>query len=120
MGLSTRRWVLMTLLVMGGCEDPREWRSRQAVRQLVEASPLRASAAMRRVVSVGCYALVDIEQAFHGAPLPGRRRLLEAIRSAGCREATPLLRFIERWDDEEEIRRQARRTRLELSKRGPG
>lgn len=120
MGPSARALMLMTLLVIAGCEDPREWRSRQAVRQLVKATPLRVPAALERVVKLGCYALVDIEQALHGAPLPGRLRLLEAIDRGRCRGAIPLLRFLERWDDEDEVKKRARSLRVKLERLGSG
>ncbi|PIE19460.1 MAG: hypothetical protein CSA65_02180 [Proteobacteria bacterium] len=111
--------MLMALVIFASCEDPREWRSRQAVRQLVKATPLRATAAMDRVVTIGCYALVDIEQALHNAPLSGRLRLLEVIERARCREAIPLLRFLERWDDEKDVKKLARRIRQRFERASP-
>ncbi|MCK5799759.1 MAG: hypothetical protein KAI47_21365 [Deltaproteobacteria bacterium] len=107
----------MTLLVIAGCDNGREWRSRQAVRHLIEASPLRVSSALDKVTKIGCYALIDIEQAFHSAPLPGRLRLLDALARGRCAEAIPLLKFIERWDNDDDVRARAHAIRQALERR---
>jgi len=48
---------------------------------------------------MGRFALVDVEQELHGANLAIRLRLIDAMRDIGDRQALPLLRFLERWDD---------------------
>ena len=105
------------LLCVVSCDDPAEWRSRQAVRGLVEATPLKAELALEQVRAEGERALVDIEQALHGANLPARLRLLEAIEALGSAEAIPLLRFVERWDEAKTARERARQIRLRLAGR---
>lgn len=102
------------VLCMVSCDDPAEWRSRQAVGALVEATPTKAAAALERVRAEGTPALVDIEQALHGANLPGRLRLIDAMEAIGSKRALPLLRFLERWDEAKPARERAREAREAL------
>jgi len=105
------------ILLASGCDDPREWRSRQAVRQLVKAGPLASAAARARVIAEGRYALVDIEQEIHAADLTARLRLLAAVEGIGDPEAIPLLRFLERWADDDAVRERAHDVRVVLQRK---
>lgn len=91
------------------CENSQEWRSRQAVRQLIKVDELNASAALNKVVAFGEFALVEIEQEFHGAKTHVKLRLLDAIRRIKSPKARPLLKFIgDNQDEEENIRKRAK------------
>lgn len=114
MALRSTAFLLLLAASSAACEDPREHESRQAVKQLVKATPSRVRAARERVARIGRFALVDIEQELHGADLATRLRLIATIREIGDPEALPLLRFLERWDDEQLAREAAREARLAL------
>jgi hypothetical protein len=100
---------------IAGCEDPAERNSQRAVRDLVKAKPEQQDRALDRVVALGRQALTDIEQEMHSAKPEGRVRLLHALRRIGQREALPLVRFIARWAEDPEVRRQAIRTQRTLA-----
>jgi HEAT repeat protein len=100
--------VLLSTLLLSGCDDPRERRCRKAVRALASAGTLTQQRALDDVVEFGRFALVDIEQELHGAALAARLRLLEAVEKIGDKEALPLLRFYQRWDPDELVRKKAK------------
>ena len=111
-------WLLPALLCCSaGCDNPAERTAQRAVRGLVKARPAQRDRALDRVVALGRLALTDIEQEMHSAKPEGRVRLLHALRRIGEREALPLVRFLARWAEDPEVRRQAIRTQRALAAR---
>ena len=109
-----RPWIhtsaCLALLLLGSCanEIKREQACRLAVKSLVAAPETRVAGELARVVKHGRYALPDIEQEMHQAPLASRLRLLDAIERIGEAEAVPLLDFLARWDTADKVRVRAR------------
>lgn len=100
---------LVAAILLGGCAKDleREQRSRIAVRSLVAAPDHAVEGELNKVVALGHYALMDIEQVMHAAPVVGRLRLLRAMERIGSPEAIPLLRFLALRDTDDAVRRRA-------------
>lgn len=100
--------VLAATTLIGCAKDlEREQRSRIAVRSLVAAPDHAVEGELNKVVALGHYALMDIEQTMHAAPVVGRLRLLRAIERIGSPEPIPLLRFLALHDSDDAVRRRA-------------
>ena len=100
--------LLLTCLAQGCAENlEREQRSRIAVRSLVAAPDRAVEQELDKVVALGHYALTDIEQEMHAAPVTGRLRLLRALERIGSLDAVPFVRFLARWDTDDAVRRRA-------------
>ena len=97
-----------------GCTDDRERACRLAVKSLVAAPDKHLRTEMAKVVAFGTYALPDIEQEMHGAPIKGRLRLLDAVRRIGSPEAVPLLDFLIRVDTDDAVRKEAQKVARQL------
>ena len=67
------------------------------MRQLVESGPGTKEAALAAVKRYGAFALVDIEQALHGAEVAQQLVLLEAVEQISSAEGLPLLSFYAQW-----------------------
>jgi hypothetical protein len=105
----TLRWsiALLTVLSVVSCGKDLERSSRIAVKSLVAAPENKVEQELAKVVALGRYALPDIEQEFHSAPGQGRLRLLEALRQLALPEAVPFVQTIERWEQDEAVKKQA-------------
>lgn len=92
------RSLCVTFVIFGtSCSnDKQEQISRTRVEALAKSSSHSHRDALQRVIELGRFALVDIEQAFHSANDDGRLRLLEAIRRIGDPDALPFVQFIAR------------------------
>jgi hypothetical protein len=99
--------MLTALLGSLACTDDRERACHTAVKSLVAAPDKHLKSEMAKVVAFGTYALPDIEQEMHGAPIKGRLRLLDALRRIGSAEAVPLLDFLIRVDTDDAVRKEA-------------
>ena len=124
------RLAVIIILVASGalgtaaCDTDREDRTRRLVRHIATVSDVERAGdaddkkeAMDRLVTVGSYALVEIEQQIHGAALEGQLRLLVALRRIGDPAAVPLLKHLVRWADDRSLRAEAQRTLDALQKR---
>lgn len=101
--------LLMTLVVLGGCQEIREEQSRAAVAKLLNASASGTAAALEQLARIGPYAIPDIEQQLHEADRDQQLLLIEALRRFSTNEARPLLLFWSRWADHGEVRDAAAR-----------
>jgi len=116
---SRARYVLLLFcLTLASCVNDldRERRCRLAVRSLAAAPQRAVESELDKVVAFGSYALPDIEQAMHSAPVAKRLRLLRAIERVQAPEAIPFLRFLARWDTDDAVRRTAKQTADQLGR----
>lgn len=100
---------MAALVLLAACANDleRERGSRIAARSLVAAPETKVEGELDRMVAFGPYALPDIEQEMHNAPVAGRLRLLRAIERIGSREAVPFLTFLASHDGDKLVRRRA-------------
>ncbi len=117
MGLPVLLRVSLVCLVLPlcGCDTNRDYYTRMAVKGLATAPADMVDSQTDKVVAKGSHALPDIEQEFHGADPPGRRRLLEALRLIKDPRALPFVRYVARWDDDAKVRKEAERVARALS-----
>jgi hypothetical protein len=105
------RWLMSLVLIplIVCCSNiDRETASRRSVKRLLAAPDKHLTQEMNRVVAFGEFVLVDIEQELHSAEVKGRLRLLEALRRIDSHRALPLVQFIARWDNEQQVRTKAK------------
>ena len=67
------RLLITAMGLVVACEGSDERRAERAVKALVSANAYSEAAAMRKVVSLGRFALPDIEQQLHAADVAARR-----------------------------------------------
>jgi hypothetical protein len=100
--------LLLAVVGLSGCTDPRERPCRIAIKSLGVAPDSRAAAELEKAVAFGHYALPDIEQEFQAASVKGRLRYLAALRRIDSKDAVPFLEIVARWDEDDAVRRGAK------------
>lgn len=93
-----------------GCRGGEAGELRGAVQLAATEQGEIAQRALERIVPRGREALPLIEAALHGAPPPGRRNLVMALRRIGLGEAAPLLGQLAAFDEDPGVRMEARWT----------
>lgn len=104
-------WLLITVMTascLSACKQDREEPCHLAVRSLSAAPTKAADGELAKVVAFGKLALPEIEQAYHGAGLEVKLRLLTAIERINDPTALPFLDFVSRQDLDEQVKQRAR------------
>ncbi|MFH1130567.1 MAG: hypothetical protein V1754_04485 [Pseudomonadota bacterium] len=97
-----------------GCQDSREWRTRNSVKKLVDADDSIVQQATELVVAFGRYALPEIEQQMPSISPEQKLRLLEAVRQINEVEAVGFLRVLVRWSGDQSVREKSKQVIKEL------